>query len=140
MSTHIGTRKWFTDIEEGDIEDDDFNVDYKNMNSIQITNNKTLDKRSPPPLTVSCSPSGDEGPTVYIVIQIGKRVNEIRTNENNLKKKKQKKNIQLLSGHDKAPIHLYLLEFPTSVIERIPLPHPTRTSPQNKFRYISPCM
>jgi hypothetical protein len=32
----------------------------------QITNNKTLDKRNPPPLTVSCAPSGDEGPTVYI--------------------------------------------------------------------------
>jgi hypothetical protein len=40
-------------------------VDYKNIN-IQITNNKTLDKRNPPPLTVSCAPSGDEGPTVYI--------------------------------------------------------------------------
>jgi hypothetical protein len=34
--------------------------------NIQITNNKTLDKRNPPPLTVSCAPSGDEGPTVYI--------------------------------------------------------------------------
>jgi hypothetical protein len=32
----------------------------------QIPNNKTLDKRNPPPLTVSCAPSGDEGPTVYI--------------------------------------------------------------------------
>jgi hypothetical protein len=28
--------------------------------------NKTLDKNNPPPLTVSCAPSGDEGPTVYI--------------------------------------------------------------------------
>jgi hypothetical protein len=42
------------------------NVDYKNMNNKQITNNNTLDKRNPPPLTVSCAPSGDEGPTVYI--------------------------------------------------------------------------
>jgi hypothetical protein len=38
-------------------------VDYKNMNN-QL--NKILDKRNPPPLTVSCAPSGDEGPTVYI--------------------------------------------------------------------------
>jgi hypothetical protein len=36
------------------------------MNNIQITNNKTLANRNPPPLTVSCAPSGDEGPTVYI--------------------------------------------------------------------------
>jgi hypothetical protein len=36
------------------------------MNNIQITNNITLDKRNPPPLTVSCAPSEDEGPTVYI--------------------------------------------------------------------------
>jgi hypothetical protein len=28
--------------------------------------NKTLDKRNLPPLTVSCAPSGDVGPTVYI--------------------------------------------------------------------------
>jgi hypothetical protein len=32
----------------------------------KITKNKTLDKRNPPPLMVSCAPSGDEGPTVYI--------------------------------------------------------------------------
>jgi hypothetical protein len=36
------------------------------MNNKQITNNKALDKRNPPPLIVSCAPSGDEGPTVYI--------------------------------------------------------------------------
>jgi hypothetical protein len=36
------------------------------MNNKQITNNKTFDKSNPPPLTVSCAPSGDEGPTVYI--------------------------------------------------------------------------
>jgi hypothetical protein len=36
------------------------------MNDIQITNNITLDKTNPPPLTVSCAPSGDEGPTVCI--------------------------------------------------------------------------
>jgi hypothetical protein len=53
-------------------------VDYKNRNNIQITNNKTLDKRNPPPLTVSCAPSGDEGPTVYI-----------QTKEQNNKKPKQ---------------------------------------------------
>jgi hypothetical protein len=40
-------------------------VDYKNIN-INITNNITLDKRNPPPLTVSCAPSGDEGPIIYI--------------------------------------------------------------------------
>jgi hypothetical protein len=36
------------------------------MNNIQITNNITVDKKNPPPLTVSGAPSGDEGPTVYI--------------------------------------------------------------------------
>jgi hypothetical protein len=36
------------------------------MNNKQITNNKTFDKRNPPPLTVSCAASGAEGPTVYI--------------------------------------------------------------------------
>jgi hypothetical protein len=36
------------------------------MNNKQITNNKTHDKRNPPPLTVSGASSGDEGPTVYI--------------------------------------------------------------------------
>jgi hypothetical protein len=35
-------------------------VDYKNMNNKQIANNKTLDKRNPLPLTVSCAPSGDQ--------------------------------------------------------------------------------
>jgi hypothetical protein len=39
------------------------------MNNKQITNNKTFDKRNPPPLTVSCASSGDEGPTVYIQTQ-----------------------------------------------------------------------
>jgi hypothetical protein len=48
------------------------------MNNKQITNNKTLDNRNPPPLTVSCAPSGDEGPTVYI-----------QTNERKKKKKKK---------------------------------------------------
>jgi hypothetical protein len=37
--------------------------------SITTTTNKitnsTLDKRNPPPLTVRCAPSEDEGPTVY---------------------------------------------------------------------------
>jgi hypothetical protein len=37
--------------------------------NIQITNNKTLDKTNPLPLTVSCAPSGDEGPTGYIQTQ-----------------------------------------------------------------------
>jgi hypothetical protein len=48
------------------------------MNNKQITNNKTLDKRNPPPLTVSWAPSGDEGPTVYI-----------QTNESKKQTKKQ---------------------------------------------------
>jgi hypothetical protein len=34
--------------------------------NIAEASNKILDKRNPPPLTVSCAPSGDEGPTVYI--------------------------------------------------------------------------
>jgi hypothetical protein len=42
-------------------------VDNKNINNNQqIIKNRTLDKRNPPPLTVSCAPSGDEGLTVYI--------------------------------------------------------------------------
>jgi hypothetical protein len=43
------------------------------MNNIQITNNKTLDKRNPPPLTVSRAPSGSVGPTVYIQTKQKKR-------------------------------------------------------------------
>jgi hypothetical protein len=53
------------------------------MNNKQITNNKTLDKRNPPPLTVSCAPLGDEGPTVYI-----------QTDERKKKAKKQKQSGQ----------------------------------------------
>jgi hypothetical protein len=48
-------------------------------------------QKNPPPLTVSCAPSGDEGPTVYLVIQIGKCVNEIRTKKNQQNNKNQKK-------------------------------------------------
>jgi hypothetical protein len=44
--------------------------------------NKTLDKRNPPPLTVSCAPSGDEGPTVYI---------QTKESKKKTKNKKQKK-------------------------------------------------
>jgi hypothetical protein len=53
------------------------------MNNKQITNNKTLDrdKRNPPPLTVSCAPSGDEGPTVYIQTKESKQKQK---NKNNL--------------------------------------------------------
>jgi hypothetical protein len=47
----------------------------------QITNNKTVDKRNPPPLTVSCAASGDEGPTVYI--QTKERKSKTK-NKNNL--------------------------------------------------------
>jgi hypothetical protein len=47
----------------------------------QITNNKTVDKRNPPPLTVSCAPSGDEGPTIYI--QTKERKSKTK-NKNNL--------------------------------------------------------
>jgi hypothetical protein len=50
------------------------------MNNKQITNNKTRDKRNPPPRMVSCAPSGDEGPTVYI-----------QTNESKKKNKKKQK-------------------------------------------------
>jgi hypothetical protein len=48
----------------------------------QITNNKTLDKRNPPPLTVSCAPSGDEGPTVYIQTKESKQKNTKRADNN----------------------------------------------------------
>jgi hypothetical protein len=48
----------------------------------QITNNKTFDKRNPPRLTVSCAPSRDEGPTVYI-----------ETKERKKKTKKQKQSV-----------------------------------------------
>jgi hypothetical protein len=51
------------------------------MNNKQITNNKTLDKRNPPPLTVSCGPSGDEGPIVYIQTKERKKKQQ---NKNNL--------------------------------------------------------
>jgi hypothetical protein len=50
--------------------------------NIQITNNKTLNKRNPPPLAVSCAPSGDEGPTVYI--QTKDKKNNKQKNKNNL--------------------------------------------------------
>jgi hypothetical protein len=54
-------------------------VDYKNMNNKKITNNKALDKRNPPPLTVSCAPSGDGGPTVYIQTKERKRKTKTKT-------------------------------------------------------------
>jgi hypothetical protein len=50
------------------------------MNNKQITNNKTFDKRNPPPLTVSCAPSGDEGPTVYIQTKERKSKSKIKNN------------------------------------------------------------
>jgi hypothetical protein len=53
------------------------------MNYKQITNNKTLDKRNPPPLTVSCAPSGDEGPTVYIQTKERKKKQQNNNNNNN---------------------------------------------------------
>jgi hypothetical protein len=46
----------------------------------QITNNKTVDKRNPPPLTVSCAPSGDEGPTVHIQTKERKSKTKIKNN------------------------------------------------------------
>jgi hypothetical protein len=51
------------------------------MNNKQITDNKTLDKRNPPSLTVSCAPSGDEGPTVCIQTNESKKKQK---NTNNL--------------------------------------------------------
>jgi hypothetical protein len=60
--------------------------------------------RNPPPLTVSCAPSGDEGPTSYIEIEKTKnklsetKGNNKKTNKQtnkikiNIKKKKKKKN------------------------------------------------
>jgi hypothetical protein len=38
-----------------------------------MTKNNILDQRHPSPLTVSCAPSRDEGPTVYIQHKIGGR-------------------------------------------------------------------
>jgi hypothetical protein len=49
---------------------------------MQITNNQPLDIRNPPPLRVSCAPSGDEDPTVYI-----------QTNESKKTTKKQKHSV-----------------------------------------------
>jgi hypothetical protein len=48
----------------------------------QIPNIETLDKRNPPPLTVSCAHSGDEGPPVYI--QTKERKTKTPKNKNNL--------------------------------------------------------
>jgi hypothetical protein len=48
----------------------------------KITKNKTLDKRNPPLLTVSCAPSGNEGPTAYI--QTKERKQQKTKNKNNL--------------------------------------------------------
>jgi hypothetical protein len=72
-------------------------IDYTGLSSIipkgyvhnteRITNKptsprlKSLYKRNRWPLTVSCAPSGDEGPTVSIVVQILKTLNEIRTHK-----------------------------------------------------------
>jgi hypothetical protein len=50
------------------------------MNNKQITNNKTFDKRNPPPFTVSGAPSGDEGPTVYIQTKERKSISKIKNN------------------------------------------------------------
>jgi hypothetical protein len=50
------------------------------MNNKQTTNNKTFDKRNPPPLTVSCAPSGDEGPTVYIQTKERNSKSKIKNN------------------------------------------------------------
>jgi hypothetical protein len=46
----------------------------------QITNNKTVDKRNLPPLTVSCAPSVDEGRTVYIQTKERKSKSKIKNN------------------------------------------------------------
>jgi hypothetical protein len=40
-----------------------------------MTKNKPQDNRNTPPLTVSCAPSGDEGPAVYIKITT-KKINK----------------------------------------------------------------
>jgi hypothetical protein len=61
-----------------------FNVHYpeaickQQKHKIKI---KSLQKRNPPPLKVSCARTGDEGPTVHIVFQIREGLNEIRTHE-----------------------------------------------------------
>jgi hypothetical protein len=57
------------------------------MKNLQITTNKTLDNRNPPPLRVSCAPSGDEGPAVYI----------------QTKQRKKKKQKQSVPGADNNP-------------------------------------
>jgi hypothetical protein len=47
--------------------------------NIQITDNKTLDKRSPPPLMVSYTSLGDEGPIVYIQTKERKKEQKQKT-------------------------------------------------------------
>jgi hypothetical protein len=49
-------------------------IDNKNN---KVIKKRTLDKRNPPPLTMGCAPSGDEGPTVYI--QTKEKTNKTKT-------------------------------------------------------------
>jgi hypothetical protein len=60
----------------------------KHKQTNKITKNKTLDKRNPPPFTVSCAPSGDEGPTVYIQTKENRKEKQ---NKNKNKTKNQNK-------------------------------------------------
>jgi hypothetical protein len=82
--------------------------------NIRITNNKTLNKRNPPPLTVSCAPSGDEGPTIYIQ-------NKERKKE---KTKKQKQPVPRADNNPGGlsnipPIRKIEKHIPIGVVERM---------------------
>jgi hypothetical protein len=60
-------------------------VDKKSINNEQ---NKTLDKRNPPPPTVSCAISGEEGPTIYIQTKERKKTKNKRKKKNKKQKTK----------------------------------------------------
>jgi hypothetical protein len=55
---------------------------------------------------VSCAPSGDEGPTVYIVIQISEILNEIRTNEKKKKERGKSKQKLCKSESEKKKVNM----------------------------------
>jgi hypothetical protein len=70
----------------------------QHINNQKITNNKTLVKRNPLPLTVSCASLGHEGPTVYI-----------QTKEKKERKKKQKQKQTVPRTDKKSRVFLCLL-------------------------------
>jgi hypothetical protein len=55
----------------------------------KLTRLQYLYKRNPPPLTVSCAPPGDEGPTGYI--EIKNTINKLSETKGNSKKRNEQK-------------------------------------------------